>query len=119
MSHFCSSFILLPHPSSFHTMTPEQWQRVESVLQQALDQAPGDRASFVDEVCGDDEELLAESNTLIKAYEQAGDFIEQPAITQDAHLLISDDVEAKLGSTIGPYKIVERLGAGGMGEVYL
>jgi serine/threonine protein kinase len=100
-------------------MTPEQWQRVESVLQQALDRAPGDRPSFLDEACAGATHLLEEANTLIKAYEQAGDFIEQPAITQDAHLLVGEDAIGNVGSKIGPYKIVERLGAGGMGEVYL
>jgi serine/threonine protein kinase len=100
-------------------MTPEQWQRVESVLQQALDRAPGDRLSFLDETCAGDMQLLEEANTLIKAYEQAGDFIEEPAITHDAHLLVGEDASGRVGSQIGPYKIVERLGAGGMGEVYL
>jgi serine/threonine protein kinase/soluble lytic murein transglycosylase-like protein len=103
----------------FLAMTPEQWQRVESVLQQALDRAPGDRPSFLEEACEGDKQLFEEANTLIKAYEQAGDFIEQPAITHDAHLLVGEDANGKLGSTIGPYKFVERLGAGGMGEVYL
>jgi len=100
-------------------MTPEQWQKVESVLQQALDRAPGDRSSFLDEACAGDAQLLEEANTLIKAYEQAGDFIEQPAITHDAYLLVGEDATGRVGSQIGPYKIVEQLGAGGMGEVYL
>jgi serine/threonine protein kinase len=105
--------------SKLSRMTPEQWQRVETVLQQALDRAPGDRPSFLDEACEGDSQLLEEANTLIKAYEQAGDFIEQPAITQDAHLLVGEDASGIVGSKVGPYKIVERLGAGGMGEVYL
>ena len=100
-------------------MTPDRWQKVESVLQEALDRPPADRVSFLDEVCAGDDELLKEANSLIDAYEHAGNFIEEPAITQDAHLLIGEDVNDKLGSRIGPYKIVSRLGAGGMGEVYL
>jgi serine/threonine protein kinase len=100
-------------------MTPDQWQKVESVLQEALDRPPGDRVSFLDEACAGDDELLKEANSLIDAYENAGNFIEEPALTQDAHLLLGDDVTGKLGSRIGPYKIISRLGAGGMGEVYL
>jgi serine/threonine protein kinase len=100
-------------------MTPDQWQKVESVLQEALDRPPGDRVSFLDEACAGDDELLKEANSLIDAYEHAGNFIEEPAITQDAHLLLGDDVTHKFGSRIGPYKIISRLGAGGMGEVYL
>ena len=100
-------------------MKAERWQQVESVLQDALDRAPVDRASFIEEACGGDEELKTEATTLIAAYEEAGDFIEQPALAHDAHVLLGGDFEGNVGREIGPYKIVERLGAGGMGEVYL
>ncbi|HUS12639.1 MAG TPA: serine/threonine-protein kinase [Pyrinomonadaceae bacterium] len=100
-------------------MTPEQWQEVEAVLQDALDCPPGERASFLDGACAGDQRLLKEANSLIYAYEHAGDFIEQPALTQDAHILLGGDLTDKLGSTVGPYKILRRLGVGGMGEVYL
>ena len=100
-------------------MTPDQWQKVEAVLQEALDRPPADRASFLNDACMGDEELHREANSLIDAYEHAGDFIEEPAITVDAQLLIGDDTSGKIGSAIGPYKIISQLGAGGMGEVYL
>ncbi len=100
-------------------MTPEQWQKVEAVLQQALDRAPQDRVSYLDEVCAGDEELHQEAVSLVDAYEDAGDFIEQPAIEHDARVLVGDNINDRVGHEIGPYKIVERLGAGGMGEVYL
>jgi serine/threonine protein kinase len=100
-------------------MTPEQWQKVEAVLQQALDRPPRDRASFLDASCYGDEALLAEATSLLNAYDQAGDFIEQPALAQDAHVLVGGDLIDKVGEEIGPYKVVKRLGAGGMGEVYL
>jgi serine/threonine protein kinase len=100
-------------------MKPERWQEVEVVLQEALDRPPLQRASFLETACGGDEELRTEATTLIAAYEEAGDFIEQPAIAQDAYVLLGDDVGGHVAREIGPYRVIERLGAGGMGEVYL
>ena len=88
-------------------------------MQGALDRAPGERASFLDEACAGDVELQREANSLIDAHDNAGDFIEEPAISRDAHVLLSHHTEAHVGREIGPYKIVQRQGGGGMGEVYL
>ncbi len=126
-------FLLITHHSSLRTqdsglrtqdsalvfMTSEQWQRVEEVLQGALDRPPRERASFLEDVCAGDEELKEEANSLICAHDAAGDFIEQPAITHDAHILVGSVRDHNIGREIGPYKIIQRLGAGGMGEVYL
>jgi serine/threonine protein kinase len=100
-------------------MTPERWQQIETVLQEALDRPAPERGPFLDDACAGDEELKEQANSLIAAYEEAGDFIEQPAIALDAHVLVGVDTGADIGREIGPYRIIERLGAGGMSEVYL
>jgi serine/threonine protein kinase len=100
-------------------MTPEHWQKVEEILQAALDRPPQERALFLNEACSGDAQLQREANWLIDAYNEAGDFIEEPAIAQDAHVLLSDYLQTNIGRDVGPYKIIERLGGGGMGEVYL
>lgn len=100
-------------------MTPERWQQVEEVLQAALDRAPRERAAFLREVCVGDAELQTEASSLVSAYDAAADFIEEPAIAQDAHVLLGGHSHSNVGREIGPYKIIDRLGGGGMGEVYL
>ena len=100
-------------------MTPERWQQVEEVLQAALDRPPHERSSFLNEACSGDERLRQEASSLIDAYDEAGDFIEEPAIAHDAHVLLGNNGQDNIGREIGPYQIIERLGAGGMGEVYL
>lgn len=96
-------------------MTPERWQQIEEVLQGALDLPVRERASFLEEICADDEDLKRETSLLITAHDVAGDFIEQPAIAEDAHILLGESV----GRNVGPYRIVQCLGSGGMGDVYL
>jgi len=100
-------------------MTPERWQQVEALLQEALDRHPLERASFLDHACGADQELKHEAYSLIAAYDEAGAFIEQPAMVQDAHVLLGARSNGNSEREIGPYRIIDRLGAGGMAEVYL
>ncbi|MDX6559982.1 MAG: hypothetical protein QOF72_3031, partial [Blastocatellia bacterium] len=61
-------------------MTPERWQEVEEVLQAALDRAPRERAAFLEQACAGDAELQSEASSLASAYDDAADFIEEPAI---------------------------------------
>ncbi|HEY0005276.1 MAG TPA: serine/threonine-protein kinase, partial [Pyrinomonadaceae bacterium] len=100
-------------------MTSERWQEVEALLQAALDRPPEERAGFLDQACVGDEELKSEASALVEAYDEAGDFIEEPAIMQDARVLVGGGLDVNAGRVVGSYRIVERLGAGGMGEVYL
>ena len=83
-------------------MKAERWQEIEVVLQEALDRPPLQRASFLETACAGDDELKAEATTLIAAYEEAGDFIEQPAIAQDAYVLLGNDAHVAREIVIAP-----------------
>ena len=97
-------------------MTPERWQKVDEVLQAALDLPAPERAALLAEVRTGDPELHDEAPSLIEAHQEAGDFLEAPALETDAQVLL---VAEEPDREIGPYKIVRRLGQGGMGEVFL
>src|SRR6266702_4530858 len=81
----------------FVPMTPERWQDIEEVLQAALDRPPQQRASFLEEACAGDYELRDEATSLMSAYEEAGDFIEQPAIAHDAGVLLGNATQHNIG----------------------
>ena len=94
-------------------MDQVHWSRVKHILGDALELPVSKRAAFLAEVCGSDEEMRQEVEALLAISADADDFIEKPALAQ------SDDwLSGLIGSRIGPYRIVELLGEGGMGAVY-
>jgi hypothetical protein len=102
------------------------WHRIKEVAQAALERVPAERAAFVLETCGDDRALQSEVESLLAAIEQAGSFIERPALqslSPSAALAISQmrGIQRRAlepGNSLGPYTILEFVGTGGMGEVY-
>jgi hypothetical protein len=72
-------------------MKPQRWRRLESLFHPALEREPPQRAAFLAEACADDPALRAEVESLIAAYDQAGSFIETPAINDSAISLIADE----------------------------
>ena len=101
-------------------MTPERWQKIEQVLQTALDHDPADRAGLLDRECAGDADLREEVESLLSTADHADGFL-NANVMSDAALLLADELpnNSLLGRHIGPYLVKTRLGAGGMGEVYL
>ena len=98
-------------------MTPEHWQQVKEVLNAALGRDPGERAAFISKACGGDESLRHEVESLIISHGEAGSFIEEPAFNVNAEMLADEQAEFPAGRSFGPYEILSKLGAGGMGDV--
>jgi len=76
-----------------------------------------DRTAYLDRTCTDDPEIRAEVEEMLAAESQVGTFLENPALSPSSkELRAREKPDPKV---IGPYRIRKRLGAGGMGVVYL
>lgn len=104
-------------------MHTEEWTRIMALLDQALEHPQSDRTAFLRKAC-DDPDLRNEVETLLKAGEQSMDFLEQGAIAATASLIAEEEEislsaqDAHAGSYVGPYRLIERVGTGGMSVVY-
>jgi serine/threonine protein kinase/tetratricopeptide (TPR) repeat protein len=106
-------------------MDAERWKRIDELLQAALRLTVEQQDEFLRRQCGNDNELLEEVRSLLTSHHQAGSFLESPAFspadmpTQTADAaLIAVTFRSMVGETVSHYRVLSRLGSGGMGVVY-
>jgi eukaryotic-like serine/threonine-protein kinase len=97
----------------------ERSQQIQTLLEAALQCAPDKRAALLDRECAGDSALRAEIESLIAANESAknvrtGNALEDPTVVLDPA-----EIDPLINSQLAHYRIERKLGAGGMGEVYL
>jgi serine/threonine protein kinase/Flp pilus assembly protein TadD len=98
-------------------MKPEP-KRIRELFVAAVGKAdPELRGAFLAEACDGDEGLLGEVRLLLEAHQDAGRFLESPAAAPT--VTVASTLTEGPGTVIGPYKLLEQIGEGGMGVVYM
>ncbi len=110
--------------SVINSVQRERWQEIEQLIYATLERSPEEHTAFLANVV-DDTKLRAEVAKLVAAYASVDSFLEGPpaAVFSNAESLAGLSAaphrDLEPGTAIGPYQVVEVLGAGGMGTVYL
>ena len=96
-------------------MTSDQWQLVKELFEAALERPLPTRSTFLAEACAGDREIQLEVESLLEAHERDGGFMTQPV----GKLMPEEQPVLTSGQYLAHYEVIEPLGKGGMGQVYL
>jgi serine/threonine protein kinase/Flp pilus assembly protein TadD/thiol-disulfide isomerase/thioredoxin len=89
----------------------------EEIFHQALTRPPVERSAFLAEACSGDEALQRRVQVLLHAHDNPGSFLAEKRPLPD--LTVDDPISERPGAVIGPYKLMEQIGEGGMGLVFV
>ena len=101
-------------------MRNQEWKKVEELLDGALELQPRERQQFLDEACVGAPELRREVESLLACEGAADDFLAAPALAFSADFFDGESpAEGRAGQAVGHYRIIRKIGRGGMGTVFL
>ncbi|HEV3117030.1 MAG TPA: serine/threonine-protein kinase, partial [Gemmataceae bacterium] len=88
------------------------------LFEAALERAPAERTAFLESACAGDKHLRGRIEALLARHAEAESFLEKPALAQEPTDLYRPITESP-GTVIGPYKLLQKIGEGGFGVVYM